>query len=127
MARRRAIAAGIGAEIGNQSFLATGVTAHLKNGGVLERAATLANHASTRTTQLYYRRSDDITLDEVERMRNLRLVRAQRHSVESVDERRCPREGARPTHGRLDDNLPITQIRVTLHLATLAESSSNDL
>jgi hypothetical protein len=28
----------------------------------------MANHASTRTTQLYDRRSDDITLDEVERV-----------------------------------------------------------
>jgi hypothetical protein len=47
---------------------ATGITAYLKNGGTLERAATMANHASTRTTQLYDRRSDDITLDEVERV-----------------------------------------------------------
>jgi integrase/recombinase XerC len=28
----------------------------------------MANHASTRTTQLYDRRSDDVTLDEVERI-----------------------------------------------------------
>ena len=28
----------------------------------------MANHASTRTTQLYDRRSDDISLDEVERV-----------------------------------------------------------
>ena len=28
----------------------------------------MANHASTRTTQLYDRRSDEITLDEVERV-----------------------------------------------------------
>ncbi len=34
----------------------------------LERAATMANHASTRTTQLYDRRSDDVALDEVERV-----------------------------------------------------------
>ena len=28
----------------------------------------MANHASTRTTQLYDRRSDTVTLDEVERV-----------------------------------------------------------
>lgn len=68
MVTRRAAAAGIATSIGNHTFRATGITAYLKNGGVLERAATMANHASTRTTQLYDRRSDDITLDEVERV-----------------------------------------------------------
>lgn len=68
MVSRRAAAAGIATSIGNHTFRATGITAYLKNGGVLERAATMANHASTRTTQLYDRRSDDITLDEVERV-----------------------------------------------------------
>jgi len=32
-------------------------------------AALMANHASTRTTQLYDRRADEVTLDEVERIR----------------------------------------------------------
>lgn len=68
MVRRRAEAAGIATAIGNHSFRATGITAYLKNGGTLERAAAMANHASTRTTQLYDRRSDDVTLDEVERV-----------------------------------------------------------
>lgn len=68
MVRRRAAAACIGTEIGNHSFRATGITAYLKNGGTLERAAAMANHASTRTTQLYDRRSDEVTLDEVERV-----------------------------------------------------------
>ena len=68
MVRRRAAAADIATAIGNHSFRATGITAYLKNGGTLERAATMANHASTRTTQLYDRRSDDVTLDEVERV-----------------------------------------------------------
>ena len=68
MVRRRAAAVGIATAIGNHSFRATGITAYLKNGGTLERAATMANHASTRTTQLYDRRSDDLTLDEVERV-----------------------------------------------------------
>jgi site-specific recombinase XerD len=69
MVRRRAAAAGIDTRIGNHSFRATGITAYLKNGGTLENAAAMANHASTRTTQLYDRRRDEISLDEVERIR----------------------------------------------------------
>jgi integrase/recombinase XerC len=68
MIRRRATAADIGTKIGNHTFRATGITAYLKNGGTLEKAAAMANHASTRTTQLYDRRGDKITLDEVERV-----------------------------------------------------------
>ena len=37
-------------------------------GGTLEKAAAMANHASTRTTQLYDRRRDEVSLDEVERI-----------------------------------------------------------
>jgi len=66
--RRRAEAAGIKTKIGNHSFRATGITAYLKNGGTLEKAAAMANHASTRTTQLYDRRHDEMSLDEVERI-----------------------------------------------------------
>jgi site-specific recombinase XerD len=69
MVRRRALAAGIGTAIGNHTFRATGITAYLKNGGTLENAAAMANHASTRTTQLYDRRHDEISLDEIERIR----------------------------------------------------------
>ena len=69
MVRRRALAAAIDTKIGNHSFRATGITAYLKNGGTLENAAAMANHASTRTTQLYDCRRDDISLDEVERIR----------------------------------------------------------
>ena len=69
MVQRRTVAAGIGTKIGNHSFRATGITAYLKNGGTLENAAVMANHASTRTTQLYDRRQDEISLDEVERIR----------------------------------------------------------
>jgi len=68
MIRRRALAAGIKTKIGNHSFRATGITAYLKNGGTLEKAAAMANHASTRTTQLYDRRNDEMSLDEVERI-----------------------------------------------------------
>ncbi|MDN7820897.1 tyrosine-type recombinase/integrase [Burkholderia vietnamiensis] len=69
MVRRRAAAAGIATAIGNHTFRATGITAYLANGGTLENAAAMANHASTRTTQLYDRRDDAISLDEVERIR----------------------------------------------------------
>jgi site-specific recombinase XerD len=69
MIGRRAVAAGIATRLGNHSFRATGITAYLKNGGTLEKAAQMANHASTRTTQLYDRRREDVSLDEVERIR----------------------------------------------------------
>ena len=42
MIRRRAIAAGIQAPIGNHSFRATGITAYLANGGALEHAQEMA-------------------------------------------------------------------------------------
>jgi len=44
------------------------ITAYLKNGGTLEKAAAMANHSSTRTTQLYDRRHEEVSLDEVERV-----------------------------------------------------------
>ena len=68
MVRRRAKAAGIGTQIGNHTFRATGITAYLKNGGTIEIAAAMANHSSTKTTQLYDRRRDEISLGEVERI-----------------------------------------------------------
>jgi integrase/recombinase XerC len=68
MIRRRPSKAGVATAIGNHSFRATGITAYLKNGGTLEKAAAMANHASTRTTQLYDRRRDEMSLDEVERI-----------------------------------------------------------
>jgi site-specific recombinase XerD len=68
MIQRRAKSADIVTRVGNHTFRATGVTAYLKNGGTLERAAQMANHASTRTTQLYDRRAEEVTLDEVERI-----------------------------------------------------------
>lgn len=68
MIQRRAVAAGISTAVCNHTFRATGITAYLKNGGTLEKAANIANHSSTRTTQLYDRRSDDVSLDEIERI-----------------------------------------------------------
>lgn len=68
MIRRRAAAAGIATQIGNHSFRATGITEYLRNGGKVEVAQQMANHESARTTGLYDRRNDDISLDEVERI-----------------------------------------------------------
>lgn len=68
MIRRRAAQAGIQTEIGCHTFRATGITAYLKNGGRLEIAQQMAAHESARTTGLYDRRNDEISLDEVERI-----------------------------------------------------------
>ena len=70
MTARRRSGAGIATRLGNHSFRATGITAYLKNGGTLEMAvAQMANHASTRTMQLCDRRREELSLDEVEKIR----------------------------------------------------------
>jgi len=48
--------------------LTRGITAYLANGGTLEGAQAMAAHESPRTTKLYDCTSDEITLDEVERI-----------------------------------------------------------
>jgi integrase/recombinase XerC len=68
MIARRAGAAGIATKLGNHSFRAIGITAYLKNGSTLEKAAQMANHASTPHDVLYERR-EELSLDEVERTR----------------------------------------------------------
>ncbi|MGH8557818.1 MAG: hypothetical protein ACRESZ_10235 [Methylococcales bacterium] len=68
MIQRRMAATGIATKAGNHSFLAIGITAYLKNGGTLEKAAAMANHANTRTTRIYDHRRDEMTLDEVEKL-----------------------------------------------------------
>ena len=68
MVRRRALQAGLGQRISPHSFRATGITAFLRNGGTLENAQKIAAHRSARTTSLYDRRSDEISLDEIERI-----------------------------------------------------------
>ena len=65
MVRKRALAAGIMAPIGNHSFRATGITAYLANGGTLEHAQSMAAHESPRTTKLYDRTKERLTQDEV--------------------------------------------------------------
>lgn len=69
MVKRRAAAAGLPLTTCNHTFRATGITAYLENGGTIENAQAIAAHESPRTTKLYDRTSDEITLDEIERIR----------------------------------------------------------
>lgn len=66
--KRRAAKAKVSLEITNHTFRATGITEYLRNGGTVEKAAQIAAHESTRTTQLYNRTGDELTLDEIERI-----------------------------------------------------------
>ena len=69
MIQRRAAAMGLKARINCHTFRATGITAYMDAGGTLEKAQLMAAHESPRTTKLYDRTGDAITLDEVERIR----------------------------------------------------------
>jgi site-specific recombinase XerD len=68
MIQRRATDLGTRVKIGCHTFRATGITAYLEAGGTLENAQAMAAHESPRTTKLYDRTGDQITLDEVERI-----------------------------------------------------------
>jgi site-specific recombinase XerD len=68
MVKRRAAAAGLPSSTCCHTFRATGITAYLENGGTIENAQAIAAHESPRTTKLYDRTGDEITLDEVERI-----------------------------------------------------------
>ena len=65
MIQRRAAAIGLKVRVGCHTFRATGITAYLNAGATLENAQA---HESPRTTKLYDRTGDEITLDEVERI-----------------------------------------------------------
>jgi len=68
MVRRRAADADLGTAIGCHTFRATGITDYLTNGGRREVAQRMAGHANSKTTELYDRRNDDISVGEVERI-----------------------------------------------------------
>ena len=68
MVQRRAADAGLETEIGCHTFRATGITDYLTNGGKLEIAQRMAGHSNAKTTGLYDRRNDDISVSEVERV-----------------------------------------------------------
>jgi integrase len=66
--RKRARNAGFLTPLGCHTWRATGVTVYLENGGRLEHAQQMAAHESPRTTKLYDRTKDEITIGEVERI-----------------------------------------------------------
>lgn len=68
MVKRRAAKAALPYEISPHSFRATGITEYMRRGGDVETAARIAGHESTRTTQLYNRVQEDVSLDEIERI-----------------------------------------------------------
>lgn len=68
MIYRRAKAAGLDVHACCHTFRATGITAYLENGGTIEKAQQIAAHESPRTTKLYDRTNDELTLDEIERI-----------------------------------------------------------
>lgn len=68
MIKPRARKAGLSENVCCHSFRATGITAYLENDGTLEKAQQIAVHESARTTKLYDRTNDDVSLDEIERI-----------------------------------------------------------
>jgi integrase len=66
MIQHRAASLGVKVRIGCHTFRATGITAYLEAGGTLENAQAMATHESPRTTKLYDRTGDEVTLGEVE-------------------------------------------------------------
>ncbi len=67
--KRRALAAGVSTDACNHTFRASGITNFLRNGGSRDNAQKVAAHEDVRTTVLYDRRDDTISLDEIERIR----------------------------------------------------------
>ena len=68
MIKRRARQAELSSNIGCHTFRATGITAYLSNGGSVEHAQKIAAHDSIRSTKLYDRTSDEVSLHEIERI-----------------------------------------------------------
>ena len=68
MIKRRAAAAGLPPSTCCHTFRATGITAYLSNGGTLEHAQQIVGNASPKTTKLYDRTADTVTVDESERI-----------------------------------------------------------
>jgi integrase/recombinase XerD len=66
MIKRRVRKTGLSEEICCHTFSATGITTDLEKRGTIERAQQIATHESPKTTKLYDRTQDPITLEEVE-------------------------------------------------------------
>jgi hypothetical protein len=56
------------------TFRATGITTYLQNGGTLEHAQTIANHESPRTTKLYDRTREELSLKRDRENQNLKFT-----------------------------------------------------
>ena len=67
--KRRALQASLPLTTRCHTMRATGITNYLQNGGNLEFARALAAHESSQTTRLYDHSDDDLSLDEIERIR----------------------------------------------------------
>jgi integrase/recombinase XerD len=74
MIKRRAKAASLPYSTCCHTFRATGITTCLENGGTLEHAQSIANHESPRTTKLYDRTREELSLDEIERVEIRRIA-----------------------------------------------------
>ena len=66
--KRRSLHAGLATAVCCHSFRGTGLTCYLLAGGSLKHAQRIAAHESPRTTKLYDRTRDEISLDEIERI-----------------------------------------------------------
>jgi len=69
MVKRRARGAGLSPErVRCHTFRATGITNFIERGGTVEKAQQIAAHSDVRTTKLYDRSNDELSLDEIERI-----------------------------------------------------------
>ena len=66
--KRRCAAANLPMDICCHSLRGGGITLYLQKGGNLEHAQKIAGHADPRTTRLYDRTGDVVSLDEVEKI-----------------------------------------------------------
>jgi hypothetical protein len=67
------ISAGLRQSVGtvrcdSSALFRSDITAYLENGGTLEHTQQIAAHESPRTTKLYDRTTDQVSLDETERI-----------------------------------------------------------
>lgn len=69
MIKRRAKEAGLPYSTCCHTFRATGIMTYLLNGGTLEHAQTIAHHESPRTTKLYDHTREELSLDEMEKIK----------------------------------------------------------
>ena len=69
MIKRRAQTASLPYSTCCHTFRATGITTYLENGGTLEHSQTIANHEFPRTTKPCDRTREELSFDEVERIK----------------------------------------------------------